>query len=91
MNIVILVFGGVMSVAKIAISIDKNLLKKLDYWVKQEKFDNRSQAIQVAVQAAMIDWEQHALTQACEKLDKKSEQQLAEEGLLGEVDAWEKF
>ena len=80
-----------MSVAKIAISIDQTLLKKLDYWVKQEKFESRSQAIQLAIEAAIIDLEQHALLRECEKLNKKEEQQLAEEGLSGDADAWEKF
>ncbi|MDP1574512.1 MAG: ribbon-helix-helix domain-containing protein [Coxiellaceae bacterium] len=80
-----------MSVAKIAISIDQLLLKKLDYWVKQEKFENRSQAIQLAIEASIVDLEQHALSCECEKLNRKEEQKIAEEGLSGDADAWEKF
>ncbi len=38
-----------MSVAKVTISIESGLLKKVDYLVKERVFSNRSQAIQSAV------------------------------------------
>jgi len=38
-----------MSVAKVTISIESGLLKKVDYLVRERVFSNRSQAIQSAV------------------------------------------
>ena len=38
-----------MGVAKVTISIESGLLKKVDYRVKERVFSNRSQAIQSAV------------------------------------------
>ena len=42
--------GGIMSTAKIAISIDEQVLARLDRLVKTHIFPNRSKAIQAAVQ-----------------------------------------
>ena len=38
-----------MTAAKIAITIDENLLLEVDNWVKQKLYPNRSQAIQAAL------------------------------------------
>ena len=56
-----------MSVAKIAISIDKKILSQLDALVKQDKFANRSQAIQIAVEAKLLELSHDRLAKECEK------------------------
>lgn len=80
-----------MGTAKVAITIDENLLRRLDYLVKMRVFKNRSRAIQEAVREKLERLEGTRLAQECAKLDPKFEQALAEEGLSVEVEAWPEY
>lgn len=80
-----------MGKAKVAITIDENLLRRLDYLVKMRVFKNRSRAIQEAVREKLERLEGTRLAQECAKLDPKFEQALAEEGLSVEVEAWPEY
>ncbi len=77
-----------MSVAKVTISIESNLLRKVDILVKERVFSNRSQAIQSAVEEKVSRLDSNRLARECAKLDKKFEQALADEGLASEVAEW---
>jgi len=70
-----------MSVAKVTISIESGLLKKVDYLVKERIFSNRSQAIQSAVKEKVSRLDRNRLARECAKLDKPEEQSLADLGL----------
>ncbi len=70
-----------MSTAKVAITLDENLLKRLDRLVKNRLFENRSRAIQEAVSEKLARLERNRLSRECAKLDRKFEQSMAEEGL----------
>jgi metal-responsive CopG/Arc/MetJ family transcriptional regulator len=72
-----------MSTTKVAISLDEELLKKLDRLVKNKKFANRSQAIQLSVKEKLERMEHSRLARECLKLDTHFEQTLAEEGFSG--------
>lgn len=80
-----------MKAAKIAISIDSDLLKRLDRFVKKKKFQSRSQAIQYAVSDALQHLEHKRLAQECEKLNPHHEQHLADEGLQEDIREWPEF
>ena len=80
-----------MSTAKVAITLDENLLKRLDRLVKNRMFENRSRAIQEAVSEKLARLERSRLAKECAKLDRKSEQTMAEEGLWVEVGYWPKI
>ncbi len=80
-----------MSAAKITISIEENLLKKVDRLVKTRKFPSRSQAIQEAIQEKITRIDRTRLARECAKLDKASEQSLADEGLASEVSEWQEY
>lgn len=80
-----------MNVAKIAISIDNTLLKRLDYFIKQKRFKTRSQAIQNAVAETVIRLENRRLATECEKLNVHDEQKLSEEGLDEDQNEWPEF
>ena len=80
-----------MSTAKVAITIDEDLLRRLDYLVKNRVFENRSRAIQEAVAEKLARLERSRLAQECAKLDPHSEQALADEGLSAEVDEWPEY
>lgn len=80
-----------MAASKIAITIDDNLLKKLDLMVKSRLFPNRSKAIQEAVADKLKRLERNRLTEECAKLDPEYEQNMAEEGFTMEIDEWPEY
>jgi len=80
-----------MATSKIAITIDQNLLHRLDFLVKSQRFTNRSRAIQEAVAEKLARIERSRLAQECAKLDPKFEQEMAEEGFVTEMDEWPEY
>ena len=80
-----------MAASKIAITIDQNLLYRLDSLVKSQRFTNRSRAIQEAVAEKLARIEKSRLAQECAKLDPKFEQEMAEEGFTEEMDEWPEY
>ncbi len=80
-----------MATSKIAITIDKNLLHRLDFLVKSQRFINRSRAIQEAVAEKLARIERSRLAQECAKLDPKFEQEMAEQGFAAEIDEWPEY
>jgi metal-responsive CopG/Arc/MetJ family transcriptional regulator len=80
-----------MATSKIAITIDHNTLKHLDFLVKSKMFPNRSRAIQEAVAEKLERIEKRRLARECKKLDPKSEQALAEEGFETEINEWPEY
>ncbi len=71
-----------MSVVKITISIDEQLLHRLDTLVQSYVFPSRSQAVQSAVQEKITRLGKTRLAQECARLDPAEEQALADEGLV---------
>ena len=67
--------------SKVAITIDEGLLARVDALVKEERFKNRSRAIEEAVAEKMARLERTQLARECAKLDPVFEQSLADEGL----------
>jgi metal-responsive CopG/Arc/MetJ family transcriptional regulator len=80
-----------MNTAKITISIDQGLLKRVDRLVKSRHFPNRSQAIQAAVHEKVNRIDKTRLGHECAKLDVAIEQSLADEGLELEVSQWPEY
>jgi len=80
-----------MSVAKITISMEQQLLEKIDQMVKNKAFGNRSQAIQSAVKDKINRIEHIRLAKECAKLNIRFEQELADEGLIMELDEWPEY
>ncbi|OGV63156.1 MAG: CopG family transcriptional regulator [Lentisphaerae bacterium RIFOXYC12_FULL_60_16] len=80
-----------MSVAKIAITLEQDVLSELDRLVRRHIFPNRSRAIQEAVREKMTRLSFNRLANECAKLDPKAEQAIAEEGMSGEVAAWPEY
>jgi metal-responsive CopG/Arc/MetJ family transcriptional regulator len=80
-----------MAASKIAITIDNNLLERLDMLVKSNLFPNRSKAVQEAVAEKLARLEKSRLAQECAKLDPDFEQSLAEEGFAAELEEWPEY
>jgi metal-responsive CopG/Arc/MetJ family transcriptional regulator len=70
-----------MKLAKIAVSLDRSTLRRLDRLVGAEVFPNRSRAIEAAVVEKLQRLDHTRLARECAKLDPDFEQALAEEGL----------
>ena len=77
-----------MAQAKIAVSLDEQMLRQLDSLVAEAVFPNRSQAIQAAVQEKLSRMEQGRLARECAKLDPVFETAMAEEGFAEDASAW---
>lgn len=79
-----------MSTNKVAITIDRQLLERLDQLVAEKRFPNRSRAIQEAVQEKLSRLDRGRLAREAAKLDRRFEQKLADEGMAGETE-WPEY
>ncbi|MCK5682046.1 CopG family transcriptional regulator [bacterium] len=80
-----------MATAKIAITMEEEILIRLDLLVKSRTFPNRSKAIQDAVKEKLSKIEKNRLEAECVKLDPKFEQAIADEGLFSEIEEWPEY
>ena len=80
-----------MASHKVAITIDKELLRRLDRLVAERRFPSRSRAVQEAVEEKLARLERTRLARESAKLDRRLEQALADEGLKGEAEEWPKY
>ena len=80
-----------MAASKIAITLESDMVKRLDMLVKSSRFPNRSKAIQEAVAEKLKRIEKSRLAQECAKLDPEFEQTLAEEGFTAELEEWPEY
>jgi metal-responsive CopG/Arc/MetJ family transcriptional regulator len=80
-----------MSTAKIAITIEEELLGKLDRLVAGKAFPNRSKAIQEAIQEKLTRINKSRLAKECAKLDPKIEKAMADEGLPRDDREWPEY
>jgi metal-responsive CopG/Arc/MetJ family transcriptional regulator len=77
-----------MSSVKVAISIDRETLKRVDALVSRKVFPSRSRAVQTAVAEKLARMEHSRLAAECAKLDPQFEKAIAEEGLGAELGDW---
>lgn len=80
-----------MRTAKIAVTIERDLLTRLDRLVKERRFPSRSRIVQEALRDKLQKLESSRLARECAKLDRKLEQQLADEGLAGDLAQWPEY
>jgi metal-responsive CopG/Arc/MetJ family transcriptional regulator len=80
-----------MASAKIAITMDKSTLQRLDRLVKDQVFPNRSKAIQDAVEEKIKKLERNRLARECAKLDPAMEKAMAEVGMSEELEQWPEY
>ncbi|WP_045221753.1 CopG family ribbon-helix-helix protein [Desulfonatronum thioautotrophicum] len=80
-----------MSTAKVAITMEVNLLKQVDRLVASRVYPNRSRAIQDAVADKLQRMDRGRLARECAKLDRTFEQAMAEEGIGAEVGQWPEY
>jgi len=76
---------------KVAVTIEKNLIIKLDRMVSDGKFSSRSSAVEDAVIEQLTKIERSRLAEESAKLDPSFEQALADEGLAGDLSEWPEY
>ena len=80
-----------MGTVKVAITLDQEMLVRVDDLVSKSILPNRSRAIQTAVSEKLARMERGRLASECAKLDPKFEKALAEEGLGKELESWPEY
>lgn len=80
-----------MATAKVAISIDEDVLARLDTLVRKRAFPNRSKAIEQAVKEKLERVDRSRLAIECAQLDPAFEKAVAEEGMSGELGEWPEY
>lgn len=80
-----------MRATKIAITLDEELVQRIDRMVRERKFPSRSRAIQLAVQAQIDRLDRRRLARECAKLDPAYEQRVAEEGAVYDLESWPEY
>ena len=80
-----------MTAAKIAITIDPRLLRKVDALVRSRRFKSRSHAIQTAVADRIGELHENRLARECAKLDPREEKRWAELGLAADLKTWPEY
>ncbi len=78
-----------MASVKVAITLDRETLARVDSLVSRRVFPNRSRAIQIALQEKLERQEGVRLAAECAKFDPAFEQAMAEEGL--DLETWPDF
>lgn len=80
-----------MAKAKVAVTLDSRILRRLDRLVRDARYPNRSQAIEAAIADQLDRLERRRLAVECAKLDARAERALAEEGLVGDIVEWPEY
>ncbi len=80
-----------MATVKVAISIDDDLLTRVDSLVERKVFPSRSRAIAQAVREKLERVDRVRLARECAKLDPGYEQEMAEEGIAGDLAEWPEY
>lgn len=77
-----------MPKTKVALTLETDLVDRVDELVAQQRFRNRSQAVEAALAEKLQRIARTRLAGECAKLDPKEEKALAEEGLAGSLETW---
>ena len=73
----------IMPKTKVAVTLEADLLDRVDELVARRRFRNRSQAIEAALAEKLDRVARTRLARECAKLDPEEERALAEQGLPG--------
>jgi len=80
-----------VGVAKVAVSMNAELLRRLDALVERKVFRSRSEAIRKAVAEKLARLEGNRLARECAKLLPAEEQAMADEGMAKDAAEWPEY
>ncbi len=78
-----------MAMSKVAVTLEEKTLKEVDRWVREQRYPNRSRAVQAALEEMARRLHRSRLAAEAAKLEIAEERELAEEG-IGAV-AWPEY
>jgi len=77
-----------MRKAKVALSLDAEVVRRVDELVSHAAFASRSHTVEEALREKLARIDRTRLAAEAEKLDSDQEKSLAEEGIEGELGSW---
>ena len=80
-----------MPKTKVALTLDSELLQRVDELVGRQRFRNRSQAIEAALADKLERIARTRLARESAKLDPREEKRLADEGLAEDLALWPEY
>ncbi|VAX19395.1 hypothetical protein MNBD_NITROSPINAE04-668 [hydrothermal vent metagenome] len=80
-----------MPAAKIAVTVDKKIVKQIDRLVMEGKYKSRSSVIQEALEEKLKSKKRKRLAEELARLDPGEERELAEEFLQPDSGEWDEY
>ena len=80
-----------MPKTKVALTLDAELIERVDELVAQRRFRSRSQAVEAALADKVHRLARTRLARESAKLNPKEEKRLADEGLIDALDSWPEY
>ena len=80
-----------MPKTKVALTLDAELLARVDELVAKQRFRNRSQAVEAALADKVQRLARTRLARESAKLNPKEEKRLADEGLDDALESWPEY
>lgn len=80
-----------MPKTKVALTLDTELLERVDELVAKQRFRNRSQAVEAALADKVQRLARTRLARESAKLNPKEEKRLADEGLVDALESWPEY
>jgi metal-responsive CopG/Arc/MetJ family transcriptional regulator len=80
-----------MPKTKVALTLDTDLLERVDELVAKQKFRNRSQAVEAALADKVHRLARTRLARESAKLNPATEKRLADEGLVDALESWPEY
>ena len=80
-----------MPKTKVALTLDADLVERVDELVTRRRFRNRSQAIESALADKLRRLARTRLATESAKLNVRDEKRLADEGLADDFDSWPEY
>jgi Arc/MetJ-type ribon-helix-helix transcriptional regulator len=77
-----------MRTVKIAVTLDRDQVARLDELVVENRYPSRSRAVQEAVRDKLLRLQPNRLARECAKLDPAFEQALAEQVQTEDFEEW---
>lgn len=80
-----------MPKTKVALSLDRDLLERVDELVGRRRFRSRSQAVEAALSDKLKRLARTRLARESAKMNPREEKRLAEEGLVDALETWPEY
>ena len=80
-----------MPKTKVALTLDSELVERVDELVAKQRFRNRSQAVEAALADKVRRLARTRLARESAKLNHREEKRLANEGLVDALDSWPEY